>query len=261
MAIYDQIGSQYDQSRRADPYLVQRLITLLKPFSAGIYLDVACGTGNYAAAIVKAGFRCDGVDHSMTMLSAAQQKTDQVTWYQGDVQNLPISDNVFDGAFCVLGMHHFDNLEIAFEEVARVISEGRFVIFTSTPEQMRGYWLNEYFPVALEKSAIQMPSLIQVKQTLQNVGFRFIDTESYSVRDDLQDRFLYSGKHRPELFLDPQFRQGISTFRLFTDAVELAKGCDRLQKDIQTGRIADVMQAYENSAGDYLWVVSEAVTS
>ncbi len=261
MAIYDQIGGKYDQTRRADPYLVQRLMTLLKATPARSYLDVACGTGNYSAAMADSGFRCYGIDHSLTMLTTAQHKSPAVTWYQGDVHNMPLLENAFNGAFCMLGIHHFENLENAFQEVVRVISDGRFVIFTSTPEQMRGYWLNEYFPVALEKSAIQMPSLNRVRLALQNAGFRLIETEAYAVRDDLQDRFFYSGKHRLERYLDPLFRQGISTFRLLTDVVELETGCNRLQNDIQTGRIADVMKAYEHSDGDYLWVVSEVILS
>ncbi len=261
MAIYDQIGGKYDQTRRADPYLVQRLMTLLRATPAGSYLDVACGTGNYSAAMANSGFRCYGIDHSLTMLTAAQHKSPAVTWYQGDVQNMPLLENAFNGAFCMLGIHHFENLETAFQEVVRVISDGRFVIFTSTPEQMRGYWLNEYFPIALEKSAIRMPSFSRVRQALQKVGFRVIEAESYAVRDDLQDRFLYSGKYRPEMYLDPLLRQGISTFRLLTDVIELKTGCDRIQSDIQTGRIVDVMKAYEHSDGDYLWVVSEAMSS
>lgn len=261
MAIYDQIGGKYDQTRRADPYLVQRLTSLLQATPAGCYLDVACGTGNYSAALAKSGFRCDGIDHSLRMLTAAQHKSDQVTWYQGDVQNMPLLENSFNGAFCVLGIHHFANLENAFREVVRVIDQGRFVIFTSTPEQMRGYWLNEYFPVALEKSALQMPSLSRVRNALLNVGLKLIETESYAVQCDLQDRFLYSGKHHPEWYLEPEFRQGISTFRLHTDIAELESGCNQLHRDIQTGRIADVMKAYDSRDGDYLWVVSEAIGS
>ena len=52
---YDRIGIGYDVTRRADPYLTRRLLGLLEPRSGGLYLDVACGSGNYTAALAAEG--------------------------------------------------------------------------------------------------------------------------------------------------------------------------------------------------------------
>ena len=56
-----------------------------------------------------------------------------------------------------------------------------------------------------------MPSLEVVVNHL-HVDFGSIHTEPYELSDALQDLFLYSGKHRPALYLDPRIRAGISTF-------------------------------------------------
>jgi hypothetical protein len=76
------------------------------------------------------------------------------------------------------------------------------------------------------------------------------------VRHDLQDFFLYSGKHRPEIYLDPRVRTGISTFAALADAAEVEDGCQRLSQDIESGRLAEVMAGYQHAQGDYLFVIS-----
>ena len=67
---------------------------------------------------------------------------------------------------------------------------GKFVIFTATPEQM--------------------PALDLVQGSLSEAGFTTMETEPYEVAEDLQDLFLYSGKPRPEMYLDPEFREALS---------------------------------------------------
>lgn len=52
-AIYDRIGDGYDTTRRADPEILEIFRELLEVRDDGIYLDVACGTGNYTAGIAK----------------------------------------------------------------------------------------------------------------------------------------------------------------------------------------------------------------
>jgi hypothetical protein len=75
----------------------------------------------------------------------------------------------------------------------------------------------------------------------------------------LQDLFLYSGKYRPEIYLDENVRSGISTFALLASADEIAAGCQRLAADINTGRITEIVKKYENNHGDYLFVIADKV--
>ena len=256
MPLYDQIGIGYDSTRRADPYIVGRLLHHLQAEKTGTYLDVACGTGNYTIALANAGLVMHGLDQSARMIATAQQKNYQITWHIGSAEALPFPDGTFSGAICTLAIHHFPDLLPAFRETFRVLARGRIVLFTATPEQMRGYWLNEYFPTAMAKSIAQMPSLNTVMRNLRSAGFSAIRAEPYVVRHDLQDLFLYSGKHRPEIYLDSGVRAGISTITALADAREVEQGCKRLASDIRSGRIADVTAAYRHDQGDYLFVVA-----
>ena len=126
-----------------------------------------------------------------------------------------------------------------------------------THQQMRGYWLNEYFPDAMEKSIVQMPDLEVVESALADAGFRVAYTEPYMVQTDLRDFFLYSGKHRPEMYLAESVRQNITTFVSLADPAEVISGCQRLRADIESGHIGQVMRDYDNNDGDYLFVVAE----
>jgi SAM-dependent methyltransferase len=256
MPVYQQIGQNYDVTRRADPYLVSRLGDLLQALPDAVYLDVPCGTGNYTLALAERGGIWHGVDHSQVMIDAARQKSDAVEWQIADVESLPYSDKTFSGAVCTLAIHHFEQLAIVFKGIYRVLSTGRLVLFTATPEQMQQYWLVEYFPEVLHRSAQQMPSLEKVERALKDAGFEVLTTEPYDVQEDLQDLFLYSGKHHPEFYLDASVRAGISTFALLADPDEVEKGCRRLAADIESGAIASVLQRFQHKQGDYLFVIA-----
>ncbi|HEY2663588.1 MAG TPA: class I SAM-dependent methyltransferase [Candidatus Binataceae bacterium] len=253
MAIYDRIGVDYDATRRADPYIVSRLLHHLSSPSGRYCLDLACGTGNYTAALAATGTRLIAIDQSSVMLAAAREKSPTVTWMRANADSLPFAAASFDAAMSTLAHHHFPDIDAAFAEVFRVLKPaGRFVIFTFTPEQMRGYWMNEYFPTICGR-AIDQASRLDTPNRLARAGFREIGSEPYDVRPDLQDFFMYSGKHQPARYLDPTIRAGISGFAVNPDDPEIASGCARLADDIKTGRFEAVASRYRSHLGDYVF--------
>lgn len=131
------------------------------------------------------------------------------------------------------------------------------VLFTSTPEQMKGYWLNHYFPKMLQDSIIQMPSLAQISQALKQAGFSIQHTEIYNIRPDLEDKFLYCGKQNPLYYLDASIRNGISSFSDLANQKEVEKGLVHLNNDIDTGKINQIMKSYAHELGDYLYIIAK----
>lgn len=257
MVIYDRIGKIYDTTRCADPYIASRLAYHLKIQANSDYLDAACGTGNYTTALIENfGGRWHGIDQSSQMIEAARKKKTHVNWHQANVESLPFENEIFDGAICTLAIHHFVDLNAAFGEIRRVLKDDcRFVIFTSTPEQTADYWLAEYFPEAIRKSAECLPDLETITDSLQKAGFTDIETESYNVAEDLQDLFLYSGKFKPEMYLDARVRANISTFSLLADPSEVERNCDLLRTDISSGKINELIERHRKS-DDYLFVIA-----
>jgi len=254
-AKYDVIGVGYNNTRKADSYLTERLLSLLQPQKKGLYLDIGCGTGNYTNALQKLGYNFIGIDPSEEMLSKARAINSNIKWQTGTADNTGLDDNSIDGVIVTLTVHHWNGLIDEFKELGRVTkSGGRLVIFTSAPEQTASYWLNHYFPKALKKSVEQLPPTQKIMEALQEAGFNNFIEEKYFVKPDLQDLFLQSGKHNPSLYLNPQVRKGISTFASLANAEEVELGLKELEKDISTGKINEIIQSYESDVGDYLFI-------
>jgi ubiquinone/menaquinone biosynthesis C-methylase UbiE len=256
---YDTIGIGYDTTRRPDRRIAQRLFELLDPVRNGNYADIACGTGNYTQALHALGVQLVGIDGSCIMLHAARAKCPTISWHLANVTALPFPDGHFDGVICTQAIHHFSDLVGAFREIGRVLRVGRLVIFTSSRDQMRSYWLNAYFPNAMARAIDQLPSDQQLQAALESTKLRVVLTEPWFVPSDPVDLFLYSGKHNPSIYFNERVRQGISTFANLADSEEVAEGLTRLRNDIASGSIADVVARYSSDNGDYRFVVAQQV--
>ena len=257
-AIYDSIGEGYDTTRRADPKIVSTLADLLRLESNGYYLDVACGTGNYTAALASSGGTWEAFDQSETMLREAHTKSDAVSWHNMDVMQIDFPENTFDGVTCTLAIHHFPQIGVPLNEIARVLKPGgNFALFTAFPSQMRRYWLVEYFPEMMELACRQMPDLEEVAAALQEAGLSINEMSPFCITPELEDFFLYSGKQRPEMYLSETVRSGISSFRNgYCSERELANGLAKLRSDIDSGQIHSVIARYDHAGGDYIFVES-----
>lgn len=257
-AKYNKIGIDYNLTRKADPYLTEQLLKHLNPHKEGLYLDIGCGTGNYTNALQEKGVQFIGIDPSIEMLQKAQSKNQNMQWKIGSAEKTDLREHNVDGIIGTLTIHHWSNLTRAFSELAYILKpKGKIVIFTSTPKQMQGYWLNHYFPKMLEDSMAQMPSLETVEQTMTDAGLKITTAETYSIKSDLQDQFLYCGKQNPEFYFDESIRHGISSFSALANKEEVTNGLSKLREDIDNGKIDEIKKSYQNDLGDYLYIIGE----
>ncbi len=256
--VYNTIGTTYNNFRKADPYLVSRLHALLSPQKDKLYLDIGCGTGNYTLALHDKGVNFIAVDPSDIMLEAAGKKSNSIKWLKGSAEKISSENNSFDGAIATLTIHHWQNMDLGFSELSRVLKPGsKLVFFTSAPEQTNGYWLSHYFPTIIPESAKGLPAIELIEKAGRENGFKFIVREDYFVKEDIEDLFLQSGKHKPEIYFNEEVRKGISTFALNKDQKELQEGLEQLKKDIDSGNFNSVKQKYDNIIGDYCFLVFE----
>lgn len=257
---YDIIGKNYNQTRKADAYLVERIFYHLSPIKSGKYLDIGCGTGNYTIALSEKGIDFIGVEPSEKMLAKAKARNSEIEWKFGKAEEIPLKNESVEGILATLTIHHWTDLRQAFRELNRVLkSEGKIVIFTTTPEQNEGYWLNYYFPEMLKAGCEQLPDFETVEDALNEGGFEIIETEKYFVREDVEDAFLFAGKYHPEFYLDEKNRQGISSFADLANSEEVENGLKKLERDIISGKINEIIADYENDLGDYLFVIAQKV--
>jgi SAM-dependent methyltransferase len=98
-------------------------------------LDVACGTGNAALRAAKAGADVVGLDLTPELLETgrelAEQAGLQVTWVQGDAEELPFEDESFDVVLSTFGCIFAPRHRVVAGELARVLRPGGRVAVTA----------------------------------------------------------------------------------------------------------------------------------
>ena len=197
-----------------------------------------------------------GFDFAITMLNRAREKQPAAAWVRARAEAIPFAARSFAGVTCTFVHHHMDDVVGAFTEVSRVVEPGaRFVILNATAEQTRRYWVAEYFPRMIVEASAPYDRVDTIA-ALAGAGFRIECEELYEVRPDLRDNFLYCGKHRPAMYLDPRVRAGISSFANASDQAEIETGLERIAADIASGRIEEVIRSYVHDKGDYTFTVA-----
>ena len=190
------------------------------------------------------------------MLARAREKAPSLPLHNARAEALPFKAGSFSGATCTFVHHHMDDPVTGFREVHRVLRPGsRLVLLNSTAAQMEHYWVREYFPKLMERATA--PYLrFEALGTLEAAGFEVANVEAFDVTDELKDWFLLCGKNRPELYLDPRVRAGISFFANAADQGEVEEGVARLRKDIESGLVAEVQRKHAWDGGDYTFTVA-----
>lgn len=125
---YDLLTDNVEYEKRADYFC--RLLSLCG-IKNGILLDLGCGTGNMSFEMAEKGFDVIGVDSSIGMLNAAQQKMFEkgtcVLLLNQNMQEIDLYGTV-DCAVCVLdGINHLpdaDDVKKTFEKVSLFMNKG-----------------------------------------------------------------------------------------------------------------------------------------
>lgn len=261
--LYDRIGAGYDTQRQPDERLAAPVREALGDKAYGAVLELACGSGNYGRMIAPRALLLAGLDVSATMLDQARAKGRYDALVQASAEWLPFRDKAFDACFCVLGIHHFNNLNTVFGDVARVLrTGGAFAAFTVTREQQAGYWLRHYFPRMMAEADAHTPSRADQDKALKRAGFRTIEwrpwwTPRPGEGEPLRDRILMASKHEPRRLMDPAVRNASSVFAQYAEEAELEHGLDMLWTDILTGRWETVAARYDDRLGDHAVVLAQ----
>jgi len=114
--------------RRWRRQVAKRLGAALAPDAR--VLDIACGTGDLALAVLEAapGARVVGVDFCRPMLELAARKAGRVgrrvPFVEGDALRLPFADEAFDGVTIGFGLRNLASVEEGLREIRRVLVPG-----------------------------------------------------------------------------------------------------------------------------------------
>lgn len=208
----------------------------------------------------KRGLSVYGLDPSEGMLNIARGLSTDVIWQKGVAEKIPFSNLMFSGAIATLTIHHWNNIEIGFSEINRILKLGSyFVLFTAFQKQMHAYWLNHYFPKLMNASIQKMPTHQSIVRNAKNQGFRILIELPYFIQDNLEDLFLYSGKNVPDLYFSDVIRSGMSSFAGQSDKDEINIGLEKLRKDLQSDSFNTIKSKFNDHLGDYSFFVLEKI--
>ena len=109
----------------------QELAEVCEITTSTAVLDVAAGDGNFALAAARFGARVTACDYAPRMLELGRARTDssgvEVTWVEGDAEELPFPDGSYDLVSSVFGAMFAPRPEIVAAELFRVCGPGGVV--------------------------------------------------------------------------------------------------------------------------------------
>ncbi len=218
--LYQSIGNSYSAARQPDPR-IQRLINAALG-DAQTIVNVGAGTGNYEPA----DRRLVAVEPSLAMLN--QRRAGAAPAIRAVAEALPFGDQTFEAALVILTLHHWTDLASGLSELRRVAS--RQVILLFEPKISRQFWLFEYFPECLSlPSDMRAPGIEDLR-----THFHIQTVVPVPVPADCTDGFAGAYWRRPESYLDPSVRAGISSLaQLSLEGAE--RGVERLRQDLESG--------------------------
>ena len=239
--IYNIIGNKYNKNRTADKRIVNAIKCMLKLPRESIIADIGAGTGNYSSALADLGFKVKAIEPSIEMRNQAIYNNN-VIWFDGTAESIPLPDNSVDGVVVVLAIHHFLSFRKTVIEFSRICPIGPIVIFTFDPRECEYYWFKEYFPEIWQQAFNLFPPISDLARSIAKEGQWSVEVQKFLLPNNLFDRFMAVGWNKPELYLDSQVRKSMSGFAL-ADPTVVKSGIQRLKKDLESG-------LWDNEFGD-----------
>jgi ubiquinone/menaquinone biosynthesis C-methylase UbiE len=186
-------------------------------------LDVGCGTGRLAAALVaEARAKVWGIDASKEMVAVARETLPAGVGVRfGVAERLPFRDGWFDRVTMSLVVHLVDR-PLALAEARRVVSVGgRIVLATFHPDHFASYWLNPFFPSIRKIDEARFPAPDALRAELAEAGFPRFEEQRLTAEITLSREEALARIHG----------RHISTFDLLP-ADEVAEGTARAEREL-----------------------------
>ncbi|OAI40759.1 MerR family transcriptional regulator [bacterium SCGC AG-212-C10] len=252
MTLYDTIGQGYTTTRRPDPRIAAQIERALG--DAETILNVGAGAGSYEPL----GRSVVAVEPSRVMI--AQRPAGAGPAIRGYADALPFRDNTFDAATAFLSDHHWPDRAAGLRELRRVAR--RVVVFQWDEGAGQDFWLSrDYLPGFDRLNASsdgmyghgRIPNLAALADLLGGGAIEVVP-----IPWDCRDGFWSAYWRRPEAYLDPVVRNGISVFARLSES-EVSDGMARLEADLASGywaeRNAEILALDEIDLG-YRLVIS-----
>ena len=120
-----QLDSANGTTRSRDTFLEKTGFTLQELRGKRI-LDAGCGMGRFAEIALEAGAEVHAVDLSAAVEAARANLGGRgnISFYQGDILNLPFVPGTFDYIYSIGVLHHTPSTKLAFQSLVPLLRPG-----------------------------------------------------------------------------------------------------------------------------------------
>ncbi len=196
-------SSDYDTA--ANPVLALEMRVLrerLNPLAGCRLIDVATGTGRWAAYAGSQGAAVVGIDLSSSMLAVARQKPAlRGRLAVADMRALPFPDHTADLAICSFALGYVESLTAAMAELARVAR--RVIVTDIHPLAIAAGWTRSFRSGAgVYRIRSYSHSLTSVDQAINSAGLE--KRWEMEVRFGAPEEQLFRDAEKHELFIRAQ---------------------------------------------------------
>jgi SAM-dependent methyltransferase len=238
VTIYDRIGDGYTRSRRPDPRIASQIRKALG--TAATVVNIGAGSGSYEPEDISVV----AVEPSVVMI--AQRPAGAAPGVRAVAESLPFPDGAFDAGMAVLTVHHWHDAAGGLRELRRVV-RGVIAVLTWDQVIFDSFWMVADYVPASGRLDRQLPAPESIASFLGGGA-----VVPVLVPADCLDGFYAAWWRRPEAYLDPAVRSGISGLARLDDR-EIERGIERLRGDLRTGawhkRYRELLDLEEYDAG------------
>lgn len=154
---FDKAAEQFDNDNISVYNLCRKdythLLAALEEEKWESVLDAGCGTGAviYILHEKYPDKNYTGIDLSEKMIEVAKRKNiDGASFVQGDCERLPFADNSFDAVICSQSFHHYNEPQMFFDSVYRVLKpNGRLILREMSMPLKAVRWLVNHIEMPL----------------------------------------------------------------------------------------------------------------
>jgi ubiquinone/menaquinone biosynthesis C-methylase UbiE len=230
---YAEQAATYDLTRRASPTILGAVLDALGEPGARSLIDVAGGTGNYAAEFAAEGFSVVVADAAPAMLARASAKLGPGRAVTADAAALAFRDASFDCATLISAFHLFADKPAALSEVRRVVRDGPFVMQVFTRENLVPLLTKRYFDHPLHDEVRETEA--EHVELVSAAGFRVGSVRRLAYHG-VEDGSLSALQTDAALLADERNLRNTSYWHRMDEATR-EEGMRRLRADLASGEL------------------------
>jgi len=138
-------SKSYDVSARLQRFSGKHLMPWLPNRNDLRVLDLGSGTGFFTNLLATSYHQVIGLDLSKEMLRFAKEcRNKNIVWLEADAHKIPLQDESIDFIYSNLVIQWCEPLDVAIEEMLRILKPGGLIIFTTlvdgTLHELKSSW-------------------------------------------------------------------------------------------------------------------------